>query len=597
MVGGGFFVRLAVLAALLTGMAGTAWAGLKATVDRTVLTLGETVTLTLERDGDSDDDVDLAPLERDFQVLNRASSSRIEIINGHMVSQSGLSITLLPRTSGKLTIPALKAGADASRAIAVEVRPPGADAGPDREIFLESEVDREQPYVQQQVLLTLRLFHAVPIQEGGLSVPGAPDLLVEPLGEDNKYTRDIQGRTYQVLERRYALFPQKSGALPLSSAVFQGQIADRSGSARRRGGFFGSDPFDNFLGRSPLGGLFQTGKPVRLAAPEITLNVQPRPDSASGWWLPAAKVTLGDSWEPEPPVFRVGEPVTRQVILEAEGVHASLLRVPPHPDADGIKVYPDAPRRDNRVQGDRVVGTLSENRAVIPTRPGPFTMPEIRVPWWDTGAGRMREALLPPRTFDVLPAAGGGTALAPVARPSPPPAPSVVAPTPPPDAPVAAQPVPAAAVPVAPGYWPWLAGLFLAAWLLTLFLWWRQGRQVGADAGSRKSGQGLLAVRQRRRALEQACLGSAPPGAVRDALLAWCRTVWPENAPLTLGAVAEGLADPRAMAVLERLQQALYGPAPVWDGAGFWTDLKPLLGRSDAPDAASTTPPLPPLNP
>ncbi len=589
---GGWFVVLT----LLLGVAAPGWAATKARVDRTVLTLGETLRLVLERDGGGGIDVDLTPLEKNFQLLNRSSGSKIEILNGSMVSKSTLEVVLLPRKSGNLPIPVLEIDGQRTRPITIEVRQPGSSNGAaDRPLFLESAVDEQNPYVQQQVILTLKLYRAIDIQEGSLTVPGNSDLLVKSLGADKTYTEERQGRTWQVLERRYALFPQKSGEMVLPAAMFQGQVLDQR--RQRRRGFSGNDPFAGLFGGSPFGGLFQSTRTVRLAAPEITLNIRPQPPGVSGWWLPANKVTLEETWEPDPPKFRVGEPVTRQLRLAAWGLHDSQLPEPPHPIPDGLKIYPDQPERSSRLAGDLLVGELREKQALIPTRAGIFELPEIRLPWWDTVNDRLREAVLPRRTIQVLPAPGESPMPASPVEPAPrtetPPTPMM----PETDRPVPKTPT---AVVIEPGYWPWLSGFFFTAWILTLVLWWRQRRGVGKKPPVDDPAVGLLAVRKQRRALEKTCLNAAPPQQVRDTLLAWAAAVWPENRPRTLGEVGRRLADPGGSTLLQRLERALYGPRPAWDGAGFWRDLEPLLnkeGTTTGTGAGVAGPTLPPLNP
>lgn len=57
-------------------------ADIKVQIDRTQIELNETFTLHFEASDDVDDDPDFSPLEKDFRILNKSTSSNISIING-----------------------------------------------------------------------------------------------------------------------------------------------------------------------------------------------------------------------------------------------------------------------------------------------------------------------------------------------------------------------------------------------------------------------------------------------------------------------------------------------------------------------------------
>ena len=80
-------------------------------------------------------------------------------------------------------------------------------------MFLDVKATPEQPYVQSQVLYTLRLYRRVDIAQAELSEPELTDAVVEKLGEDSNYNTVVNGVSYLVTERKYAIFPQKSGVM------------------------------------------------------------------------------------------------------------------------------------------------------------------------------------------------------------------------------------------------------------------------------------------------------------------------------------------------------------------------------------------------
>ena len=277
------FVTFVLLLFALLGTAQRAGAAdMHAWLDRSRIGEGETVQLTLELQGQVNERPDTTPLEKDFDVLGISSGSRVSIVNGRTDVRSTWTLTLSPKRSGALPIPALRVGVHQSVPLTLQVsEAPAAAPGSGADILIETEIDPRAPYVQSQALYTVRLLYAVPITNGRIGEPKPERTLVQRLGEDLKYATTRDGRRYQVIERRYALFPQSSGPLELAAPVFDGEIPDAS---RRRadslGRFFRNDPF---FGRDPFDGLVTSSRRVRVRGEPARLEVQPRLVSPLPW--------------------------------------------------------------------------------------------------------------------------------------------------------------------------------------------------------------------------------------------------------------------------------------------------------------------------
>ena len=93
----------------------------------------------------------------------------------------------------------------------------------------------------------------------------------------------------------------------------------------------------------------------------------PIPGNSNGWWLPASKLILQETWEPNPPEFRVGEPVTRTIIIQAEGVEAEQLPDWETPDLSGIKIYAEPPVLETKETPQGVSALGKTSQALIPS--------------------------------------------------------------------------------------------------------------------------------------------------------------------------------------------------------------------------------------
>jgi hypothetical protein len=547
-----------------------ATAAVDARLDRSQIAPGETVQLVLEHDGSTGDQPDLAPLRQDFDILSRSSGSSISIVNGNMSAKMQVQLVLSPRHAGHLRIPPLQWGKDRSPALDLEVggKPaaatPAAGAGDSPHVFLTGTLDTRQPYVQAAAILTVRLYTDTSLYQPNLDFSPAADVRVQQLGKDSQHSEMRDGRRYQVVERRYLVFPQHSGHIEVAGPVLDAQVADNSGDS----------PFGDMFGQ--LAGMMGSTRPLHLRADPVVLDVRPRPAAAAGHdWLPARQVTLTESWRPADGRLHAGEPVTRHLSLSVDGLAAEDL-----PDLgaalplpDGLKAYPDQASLTTTEQDGHVVGHREQDVALIAGQPGHYELPAVHLWWWDTAANVAREAVLPARTLDVLPAPGGGVV-----------SPGAAAP---------AAPVPAAAVVPAPGspvtrltgagFWPWLCLALALLWLATLLAWWRAVR-------SRRRPEAAVperAPRPRvsRQALLAACR-SGDPQQARQALLAWAQATWPESPPAGMAALARRLGSEELSLLLRELDRACYA-GTAWDGGPLWQALQSLpQGRQKQAAAA-----------
>ena len=90
-----------VLALWLLVVGGQAVAAVTATVDRSRIAMGDSLRLTITSDADENvSDVPMTPLTRDFDILQRSTSSSVNIVNGRRTHTRQLLIDLMPRRGG-----------------------------------------------------------------------------------------------------------------------------------------------------------------------------------------------------------------------------------------------------------------------------------------------------------------------------------------------------------------------------------------------------------------------------------------------------------------------------------------------------------------
>ncbi|MCC5867175.1 MAG: BatD family protein [Gammaproteobacteria bacterium] len=540
------------LCLLLPALAAGAEPRLSASVDRDRVPANESVTLTVRLLGEPVEVPDWSVLDEHFETLHRGQESRVRIIDGDYARETLWEVGLMPRNAGVREVPAIGVGSSLTDPIPLVVMPPAEGSQRAGDIFVEASVSSLTPYVQAEVIYTVRLYLAVGARGTRLSEPRASrgEVMIQKLGEARQFQAVRDGRNFLVWEQRYSLVPQRSGALVIDAMTLEAQLSE--GGRRPRVSRFRSEPLE--------------------------LDVRPmpaRPDAIpEGPWLPARALSL-DLAAALGNQLRAGEPVTATLTLTASGLRASQLPTLELTAPEGLRIYSD--RADLSDDAQREGGSRArrvQQLALIATQPGRYPPLAISVPWFNVETERWEVARAELPGLEVIEAQSAPPGL-------------VAA-----DAQGLERSGSAALSGAAR---PWqLATLGLGvAWLLTLLAWWRLGnfgRHVAAGqrrlTGAPGASQRMRSIRSALRALKLACRRNDAAGA-RDALLDWARCEWPEHPPRSVGAVAERLPAQLAEPV-RALSAVFYSPVQTpWSGAGLAAridDFRRLPSQQAEPD-------------
>ena len=503
---------------------------LRAWFDRDTMQLGETVTLNIEATAADTAQPDFSVLTQDFDLRGTQSSQQISIANGASTSKTLWAVALEPRHAGRISVAPIKVGNAQTNPVQLDVLAAAAATAPKAggDVFLDVSVDPLAPYVQQEVRYTVKLYFAVDLGGGSLSDPKADGLSVKQLGQDKSYDATMAARHYKVIERHYALTPERSGAIDIPAIAFRGTALSAT------------DPMSFFRG----------GRNVSAHSDPVHLDVKAKPATwTDAPWLPAASVLLKDETE-LPAEVHVGDPITRTIRLQAKGLGHEQLPDLSLAKPDGAEIYPDKADMRTRDDGEWLYGERVQKFAFVPNRAGTLTIPGVEVRWWDTQNDRAEVAQLPAKTITVLaaPGAAGAANSGIGATPESALAPSNASPP-------AASALPTHASRYRLRIWKLLAVVGFALWLVTLVLWRRSRR----DATVANIAPAPADASSHRAAFLRACSLGEFAGAER-ALIAWARS---ERADVrNLGELAVRIRDPMQQDALIDLQRTRYAGVP-----------------------------------
>lgn len=503
---------------------------LLSSLDREQINDGETITLTIKRlEGGLFSRPDTAALEEHFELVDSQQVNE-RITQGQSSTQTVWRFVLKPKRLGTQQIPAISFGSqDISQPLELTVNPARTVRHSDQPILIETELDASRVYLQSQVLLTVRVYHRVPMYDNGQFIaPQISNVLIERLGNNKAYEQTLDGVRYGVIEARYALYPQHSGEVLLPAVRFSGAAA-----------------------LNPK----QPPEPVNLMGQEAVLRVLPIPEEypLNVPWLPATDVQLSQHWTPDTGQWRVGEPVTRTLILQADGITAAQLPAIQTIEASGFRRYPDQPVLTTDTQSGLPIARREQREALIPTRSGALLINAVQVTWWNTRTHQVEQAKLPAGEVNISPVASALSA---------------------PNTIVIDHKDKVY-------FWRYVSAALAVSTLLFVVLWLRARRRPAIIRAPSSEGQTQKALLDD---LRKACQNHNPQGA-RQALDAWARTQ-PESVS-EMAVRYSVLAD-----ALDDLNAALYSAqGQIWQGETLW-DAISTLPDLNAQAGANSLPPL-----
>ena len=523
---------------------------LEASVDRNPVMEGEYFVLNVSADDEVDTGkLDTSILLKDFIVGRTSVSRSTQIMNFDAVKETRWQVLLAPKQKGQQTIPSFSIDGVSSAEIPLKVVEAGAQPEQAKNLFIDAKVSTDEAYVGQLITYKVKLYLAVELQRGVLNAPIIEGAQIKQIGEDKDGSEIIEGRRYRVIERTYGIIPDLPGQVNIKGATFSGDVLVES---QRRGGMFG----------------FNESRPMQAGAPSLSIQVEPAPTSFQGQWLVADLVVLKESFPEDVKEFTVGSPITRTLTLLASNADENSLpdiaqNLPPE-----LKSYPEKPQRQSFVRDAQIVSQYSITSAIVPSKVGTFTLPEVKVPWWNPHLKRQEIATLPARTIEVK----GGAIID---------------------------------TPVEPNWQAntstrnegsWSANLFALLWLVTLIAWgvtlvaWRRALKRQTPVNTQVQPQPLV-LGNGLKGLEQACAR----GHVSD-ILQQLQQYFSEQAarPMTLDKIA---AQSNELAEAIRQLQALAYGGKANSGTQLADAVKALLSAVKSGNLKTMVQPSTPLRP
>ena len=379
-------------------------------------TLNLQITATVSSKGDQAE-LTLPDL-KDFDVVSRSQSEQVAFtfLNGAPTFRrtTVTTVKLAPRREGQLAIePArvtYKGRTYTTQPISIRALPPGQTPAPkaraqatpppplpdpftedgaldpfqdvhpqSRDLVLRASVDRERPFVGEQVTYSLYLLARVNVSGiDKLQLPRLDGFWSEEIEAPQQLVgeaRIIDGVPYRAyLLRKRALFPLRAGKVQVEPA----EVEVMTG----------------------FGMLFSRSSTRRSSQP-VALDVQPLPEARKPAGFDAGNV---GSWtltaSVDPVAVAVGQPVTFKVVAQGRG-NVRNLALPKLGQIPGLRSYDATSNDKESIEQGQVTGTRTIEQLLVPERTGAIEIPSLSMDVFDPAQKTYREVRTDPIRLEV----------------------------------------------------------------------------------------------------------------------------------------------------------------------------------------------------
>jgi hypothetical protein len=529
-------------------------------LDRSPVSVDESFQIIFTASESPNADPDFSPLEQDFAIQNQSENSRFEFVNGKSNRIIQWIVTVMANDSGNLIIPVIKFGTDSSPALKILVSPSSTAnknaAHDDDDLYLEVTTNTAKPFIQSQVLYTVKLYRRVDLAKANLSEPELNDAVIEKLADDANYTTQLSGVTYVVIERKYAIFPQKSGTITIKPLVLTADIVARG---RQNNSFFNS----------------QTTQRRIVKSNAVTLNVQPIPATFTDLhWLAAEQIELTQTWSGDTTQMKVGEPLTRTVKLVAHG--STVGQIPnttPAKIDPQLKSYNDQPVLHEEKTLVGITASREEKIAFIPTKSGNYTLPAIQILWFNTQSQKIEKAILPEINLTVIATENVQTV-------------ESISPQTESNNTATGEVTPIFETEKRDFLWQFVAIFSTIGWLITLGFWFLKSKAAAKNVSETLESPAEISLKSSVKKLKNACMADNSELA-KTALLEWGKLQFNVT---SLGAIAPH-CEARLRDQILKLNATLYAKNPdIWQGKELFktfseNNVRAKLATREKPEA------------
>ncbi len=239
------------------------------------------------------------------------------------------------------------------------------------------ELSKKSVYVQQPFRVNITVYtktwFTAPIEFGNLQIPNA---FIVPFDKTQPGMFTVGGKLYPGIQFYYIVFPYKVGHFNIPALEITAQ--------------------------SPPEGSASSQK-VLIHTPVQSFTVKDIPENFQNEaWLVAKDVIVSEKWNTDFEHLKVGDVLERTIMIDAKGTLPQFIpEITNQLEVKFASIYPkDAVLNNEKEDGD-VSGKRTQTVTYLLEKAGSFTLPEIRLSFWNPYTSKMQERVLKAKTIQI----------------------------------------------------------------------------------------------------------------------------------------------------------------------------------------------------
>lgn len=349
--------------------------GLTASLDRNVISLGESATLTLVFEGVNPGGPPSLPTIPGITVAGTGQSSEFTIVNGQAQSKLSFTYNLVPSQAGDVTIPTMRIRVDnrdlTTPPLRLKVVASGAVPAPEtsnKYAFLKLLLPKTNLFLGEALPLDMALYFTE-IRDAHQPQLESPGFTVGKMQQQGPTRTRVGNQVFNLVTFKTYVSPVRSGSLQLGPATMQ--LSVPRPNARRT--IFG-DIFD--------------WQSITVSAEGQIVNVLPLPRTNVPPTFNGAVGAFSMNVTAGPTNLGVGDPITVKIAIAGQGLLDSL-NLPTQPSWSDFKVYAPNSHVD-AADPLGLSGTKTFEQVVIPQKQEIAALPPFHFSFFDPNARTYR---------------------------------------------------------------------------------------------------------------------------------------------------------------------------------------------------------------
>ncbi len=259
-----------------------------------------------------------------------------------------------------------------------------------KDLFITVSANKTKVYEQEPIVLTYKIYTRVNLTQLAGKMPDLKGFLIQevPLPKNKTFSvENYKGENYQTTKWcQYVMFPQQTGKLEIPSIKFDGVVAVANPNI---------DPFDAFFnGNSNFAEVNKS-----IIAPSISINVEklpaPKPADFSGG---VGDFNISASILTAKP--RTNENLAVRLTVNGVG-NMKLITAPKLNLGSDFEVFPAKLTDKTNLTANGMSGTVYYDYVVVPHQKGNYTLPEIKLGYFNTATNSYKTTSTSPISFRV----------------------------------------------------------------------------------------------------------------------------------------------------------------------------------------------------